>query len=422
MRGRTGRALPVREASAAQSTVAQVGRTPSSARDALVPQKPAGGPAAVQGDRPTSLRRAIPVAVWLAVFAAALRAQAPSALLDPSQVDSLCLRATQLMEAGGVAVPDLSRAAAPVIENVKQACTQLRLGPNNGQATYALMMNVRAYLALADTVPKPYPFPEAARQQLAEVRDASTRLDSHFRALLESKEAQLAAPDRDDLARYADANRKLGAPQPAKPRVVFLGDSITDLWRLNEYFPDRDFVNRGISGQLASQMLGRMKADVTDLHPAAVVILAGINDLARGIPLTAIEDDYVMLADLAVAARVKVIFASVLPVSDAHKDADPSYERTPSHPPVYIRALNDWLKSFCVQRGYVYLDYYPALIDEQGQLGADLSDDGLHPNAKGYRLMAPLLLTAVNKALPAPPPPAPAPAPAKPKKGKDASK
>jgi lysophospholipase L1-like esterase len=209
---------------------------------------------------------------------------------------------------------------------------------------------------------------------------------------------------------------------------VFLGDSITELWRLNEYFPDRDFVNRGIGGQIASQMLSRMKTDVTDLHPAAVVILAGTNDLERGIPLTAIEDDYVMLADLANAAKVKVIFASVLPVSDAHKDADPAYERTPTHPPLFIKALNDWLKSFCAQRGYLYLDYYPALIDAQDQLGEDLSDDGLHPNAKGYRLMAPLLAAAVNKAL-APPPappkpaaPAPSPSSAKPKKGKDASK
>jgi lysophospholipase L1-like esterase len=372
------------------------------------------------------VRGAVPrppmIPFWLVAFAAALHAQAPSALLDPAAVNSLCLRATQLMEAGGVALPDLSRAAAPVIENVKQACTQLRLHPGSGQATYVLMMNVRAYLALADTVPKPYPFPDAARQQFTEVRDDSTRLDSHFRALLDSKEAQLTAPDRDDLAHYAEANRRLGAPQAGKPRVVFLGDSITDLWRLNEYFPDRDFVNRGISGQLSSQMLGRMKTDVTDLHPAAVVILAGTNDLALGIPLTAIEDDYVMLADLATATRVKVIFASVLPVSDAHKDADPSYERTPSHPPLYIRALNDWLKSFCAQRGYVFLDYYPALVDDQGQLGADLSDDGLHPNPKGYRVMAPLLTAAVNKAVGTPPPP-PAPVTsAKPKKGKDASK
>jgi lysophospholipase L1-like esterase len=293
------------------------------------------------------------------------------------------------------------------------------------------MMNVRAYLELADAIPKPYPFPEAARQQLAEVRETSARLDAHFRALLDSKDTQLVAPDIDDLGRYADANRKLLPAQPGKLRVVFLGDSITDLWRLNEYFPDRDFVNRGISGQMASQMLGRMKADVIDLHPAAVVILAGTNDLAREIPLTAIEDDYLMLADLAGVAKIKVIFASVLPVSDVHKDVDPSYERTPSHPPLFIRALNDWLKALCTQRGYVYLDYYSALIDNTGQLDADLSDDGLHPNPKGYRVMAPLLTAAVNKATgtaAAAAPVAPAPASsagagsAKTKKGKDASK
>ena len=364
--------------------------------------------------------------VGLPLWAQAPNPQSNSALLEPAQVNALCLRSTQLMEAGGVAVPDLSRAAAPVIENVKQACAQLRASPGSGQATYSLMMNVRAYLALADTVPKPYPFPEAARQQFAEVRDASTRLDSHFRALLENKDAGLTNPDRDDLAHYSEADRRLGAPLPGKPRVVFLGDSITELWRLNEYFPDRDFVNRGIAGQVTSQMLGRMKADVTDLHPAAVVILAGTNDLARGVPLTAIEDDYVMLADLANAYRIKVIFASLLPVSDAHRDADPSYERTPTHPAVYIKALNDWLASFCVQRGYVYLNYGPVLIDGSGRLDADFSDDGLNPNSKGYRLMAPLLMAAINKAVvapaPAPPPPAPAATAVKPKKVKATSK
>ncbi len=364
-----------------------------------------------------------------AVLTMSLKAQAPSALLSTVEINALCVRSAQLMDAGGVVAPDLGRAAAPVIENVKQACTQLKLHPNGGLPTYALMMNVRTYLALTDAIPKPYPFPEIARQQLAEVRETSARLDAHFRALLDTKDAQLVAPDYDDLGRYADANRKLPAPQAGKPRVVFLGDSITDLWRLNEYFPDRDFINRGISGQLAAQMLTRMKADVIDLHPAAVVILAGTNDLARETPLTGIEDDYVMLADLAAAAKIKVIFASVLPVSDTHKDVDPSYERTPSHPPLFIRALNDWLKAFCTQRGFVYLDYYPALADNTGQLGADLSDDGLHPNAKGYRVMAPLLTAAVSKAVAVPAPPAPAPGAissgatsGKTKKTKDASK
>lgn len=365
-------------------------------------------------------------ALLLTVVAASLRAQAPSALLTTAEMNTMCIRSAQLMEAGGVATPDLGRAAAPVIENVKQACTQLKLRPSGGQATYSMMLNVRAYLELADAVPKPYPFPEAARQQLAEVREISARLDAHFRALLDTKDAQLTAPDRDDLTRYADANRKLSAPQASRLRVVFLGDSITDLWRLNEYFPDRDFVNRGISGQVSGQMLGRMKADVIDLHPAAVVILAGTNDLAREIPLTSIEDNYLMLADLAAASKIKVIFASVLPVSDTHKDADPSFERTPSHPPAFIQALNDWLRKFCAQRGYTYLDYYPALLDNQGQLDTDLSDDGLHPNAKGYRLMAPLLTAAVDKTLGktvsvAPALAAPASISARTKKGKDTS-
>ena len=362
-------------------------------------------------------------APWLVVFAAMLRGQAPSALMDSSEVNKQCVRAAQLMDAGGVAAPDLGRAAAPVIENVKAACTQLKLKPNGGQPTYSLMMNVRAYLELADAIPKPYPFPDIARQQLAEVREISARLDAHFRALLERKDSQLVNADPDNLARYAEANRKLPAPQANKPRVVFLGDSITEYWRLNEYFPEHDFIDRGISGQVTGEMLGRMKADVIDLRPAVVVIQGGMNDLGREIPLTQIEDNYVLLADLATANKIKVVFASLLPVSDAHKDADPSYERTPTHPPAFIKAVNEWLQRFCAQRGFVYLDFYPALLDGQGQFGADMSDDGLNPNSKGYRVMAPLLTAAVNKvagAAPAPPPPAPTPA--RNKKSSSASK
>jgi lysophospholipase L1-like esterase len=337
----------------------------------------------------------------LALFAAATGAwaQAPAALMNTNDLNQLCERSTQLMEAGGVAVPDLQHAAAPVIENARQACIQLKARPGAGQPTYILMMNLRAYMSLADAVPKPFPFPEAARLQFTELRDGSTRLDAHFRALLDQKDAQLRTVDRDDLGRYADANRRLPQPSPANPRVVFLGDSITDIWRLNEYFPDHDFVNRGISGQISSEMLGRMKADVLDLRPAAIIILGGTNDLARGIPLTAIENNYLMIADLATANRIKVIFASVLPVSDYHKDVNPVNERTPGRPPVFIKALNDWLETFCSQRGYIYLNYFGSLVDSAGQFTADMSDDGLHPNSKGYRVMAPLALEAAQKAL-----------------------
>ena len=354
-----------------------------------------------------------PVAI---VFAAIASGQ-PNALMSARDVNQVCTRATQLMEAGGVAIPDLQRAAAPVIENTKQACVQLQARPGFGQATYVLIMNLRAYLSLADSVPKPFPFPETARQQFTELRDDSTRLDSHFRALLDSKDSQLRSSDRDNLQRYGEANLKLAAPSK-NGRVVFLGDSITDFWRLNEYFPDREFVNRGISGQITAQMLGRMKQDVLDLHPEAVLFLGGTNDLARGISLTAIENNYLMIADLLSAYKIKVIFASVLPVSDYHKDENPSFEMTKDRPPMFISALNEWLERLCAQRGYTYLNYYASMVDSAGRMQADLSDDGLHPNAKGYRIMAPLALASIQKTTAPEPKPV---APAKPAKRRSTS-
>jgi lysophospholipase L1-like esterase len=338
-------------------------------------------------------------AMILAALASSAWGQAPDALLNAKDLNQLCVRAGQLMEAGGVAIPELQRAAAPEIENVKQVCVQLQANSRASLATFVLMNNVKTYLTLSDSVAKPFPFPETARRQLAELRDDSARLDSHFRALLDSKEVQIRTPDRDNLKRYDDSNRKLPRAEASKPRVVFMGDSITDFWRLNEYFPDRDFVNRGISGQITGEMLGRMKADVLDLYPQAVVILAGTNDLARGIPLTAIENNYLMMADLAAFNKIKVIFASVLPVNDVHKSENPANERTTDRPPVYISALNEWIERFCAQRGYTYLDYYSAMVDSAARLKDDLSDDGLHPNSKGYRIMAPLVLDTVNKTL-----------------------
>jgi acyl-CoA thioesterase I len=335
-------------------------------------------------------------------------AQAPGVppstpLMPNAQVTELCGRLGELMEAGGVAIPELQRAAAPVIENTRQNCIQLRLRPGRAEITYSLLTNLRAYLALADSVPKPFPFSEAAQQQLTELRSDSNRLDVHFRALIESRDRQLTSPDPANLVRYGEANRKLPAPTPGKPRVVFFGDSITDIWHLNEYFPDSDYLNRGISGQTAGQLVQRMQDDVVNLHPAAVLILIGTNDLARETPVSTIESDYQMLADMASVNKIKVIFASVLPVSDYHKDQDPTYERRLQRPPVFIKALNDWLQKFCTQHGYIYLDYYTRMVDLTTQLQTDLSDDGLHPNAKGFRVMAPLASAAIAKTLEPPP-------------------
>ena len=338
--------------------------------------------------------------LWLACFAAVLWAQPPEpgqALLAGKDLLDTYQRTIQLMESTTVSVPELARAGAPLIENERQALTNVRAAPTDAVANYAFLINLRAYLALSDVVPKPFAFSADQQKQFNELRDALVRAENHFRALIELKDRQLRSPDRDNLARYSDLDSRTLPAQPDKPRVVFLGDSITDGWRLNEYFADRDFLNRGISGQITGQMLGRMESDVIKLKPAIVVVLAGTNDIARGVPLSTIEDNLTAIADLADFHQIKVILASVLPVSDYHKDVNPNYEMTRTRPPAAIRALNDWIKSFCARREFAYLDYYSQMLDADGFLKADLADDGLHPNSLGYRIMAPIALAAIDK-------------------------
>lgn len=332
-------------------------------------------------------------------------AQNPSALLPAAESNQLYARVLELMDSSAVAIPELNRAGAPLIENSRQALVNLRQRPNNVEFTYSFLTNLRAYLTLSDSVPRPYPFPVEAARHLAELRDAANRTEAHFRASLAQREAQLRSPDRDNLARYAEANQKIAAPVAGKRRIVFLGDSITDFWRLNEYFPDSDFINRGISGQVTSEMLGRFKADVIDLKPEVVLILAGTNDLARGSAPSAIQNNLSMMGDLADRHGIKVVLASILPVSDYHKSENPMWARTAGRPPAQIKALNDWIKRTAGQRGYVYCDYFSAMVDQDGQLTADLADDGLHPNGKGYRIMAPLAQAAIGRTAAAPPPP-----------------
>ncbi len=189
---------------------------------------------------------------------------------------------------------------------------------------------------------------------------------------------------------------------------MFLGDSITDGWRLNEYFPEKDYVNRGISGQTTGQMLGRMQADVVALKPAVMVVLAGTNDIARNISVETIENNLRMIATIAEANKIKPIFASILPVHDYNKTQNPAYEMTKRRPMDTIRAVNQWLRSFCQQQGYAYVDYFAPMLDPNGYLKQELADDGLHPNAAGYRVMAPAVDSAIQSVLGtpgAPPPP-----------------
>jgi acyl-CoA thioesterase-1 len=322
------------------------------------------------------------------------------ALLPNPDALALVKRIAQLMESTTFAMPGMVRAAAPLMENVRQALVNIEASsPQNAGQINLMLANVRAYLALADMLPKQYPFADQALKQLAELRDSMIRMDADFQALLEFQEQQARNPDRDNLRRYAAANQRFGPPSAQSPRVVFLGDSITDGWRLEEYFTGRDFVNRGIGGQITGEMLGRMMADVIDLKPQAVIVLAGTNDIARGIPVSTIQNNLTMIADLADFHQIRPLFASILPVSDYHKNVNPGFERTRARSPSNILALNRWLQQLCAQRGYMYVDYFSLMVDAAGRLQADLADDGLHPNGKGYRIMAPVALHAIDRAL-----------------------
>jgi lysophospholipase L1-like esterase len=327
------------------------------------------------------------------------------ARLPANKAGELYEQIVELMEAGTIAVPELARAAAPLIENVRQSAHALQVGATREHSgvLYQLLTNARIYLQIADAVPKPPTFAADARKHLDTLREAVDRANGHFRATLEDKEQRLRGADRDNLARYQEENRLLAPPAAGERRVVFFGDSITDGWKLNQYFPGKPYVNRGISGQITGEMLGRMQADVIDLKPEAMVILAGTNDLARGVPIPVMQNNLTMIGSLAEQAGIMPVFASILPVSDHHKDVNPNYERTPGRPPEKIRELNAWLAAMCKARGFRYLDYFSAMVDESGQMRAGLAEDGLHPNAEGYKIMAPLAQGAIGANRPATP-------------------
>jgi lysophospholipase L1-like esterase len=205
--------------------------------------------------------------------------------------------------------------------------------------------------------------------------------------------------DFGELSRYRDANAALTPPLPGENRIVFFGDSITDMWHIAEFFPGKPYINRGIGGQTTPQMLVRFREDVIDLHPKVVVILAGTNDIAGNtgpMTLDEIEANYASLAELAAAHQIKVIFSSVLPVHNYTPQSQDMYEQ---RSPAKILELNRWLKNYCADHGYLYLDYFSAMVDDKGLLKKDLAEDGLHPNAAGYKIMAPLAEAAIQQAL-----------------------
>ena len=205
--------------------------------------------------------------------------------------------------------------------------------------------------------------------------------------------------DYGELARYREANAKLGPPAASENRVVFFGDSITDIWKLENYFPGKPYINRGIGGQTTSQMLVRFRQDVIDLHPKVVVILAGTNDIAGNTgPMRNedIEANYASFAELAHANSIHIVYSSILPV---HNYTDRSKDFFAQRPMSRVLELNEWLKNYCEKNNIVYLDYFLSVVDDKGLLKKNLADDGLHPNDAGYKIMAPLAEAAIANAI-----------------------
>jgi lysophospholipase L1-like esterase/dienelactone hydrolase len=199
--------------------------------------------------------------------------------------------------------------------------------------------------------------------------------------------------DWGNLNKYASANQKIKMNLKNEKRVVLMGNSITEFWSSldSSFFAGKPYINRGISGQTTSQMLVRFRADVLDLKPAVVVIKAGVNDIAQNtgpISLEAIFANIVTMVELAQAHQIKVIIASVLPAYDFPW-------RPGLEPANKVIQLNTRLKNYALKNNLVYLDYFSAMVDERQGLKAAYSEDGVHPNLAGYKVMEPLLEKAI---------------------------
>lgn len=203
--------------------------------------------------------------------------------------------------------------------------------------------------------------------------------------------------DWPNLNEFQADNKELPTPSAKEERIVFMGNSITIGWKIARptFFSNPAYVNRGISGQTTPQMLVRFRADVVDLNPKVVVILAGTNDIAGNTGPSSLEmimDNFKSMSEIAVANGIKVVLCSVLPAFD--------YPWRPGLDPANkIPALNAMIKDYADKNDFIYLDYFSAMDDGNNGLLEDLTYDGVHPNEAGYKVMEPLVLEVIAKAL-----------------------
>jgi lysophospholipase L1-like esterase len=198
------------------------------------------------------------------------------------------------------------------------------------------------------------------------------------------------------LKKYEQSNselKKINDPD----RVVFMGNSITEGWSNfdKDFFINNPFVNRGIGGQTTPQMLIRFKPDVVNLNPKAVVILAGINDIAENtgpVTIENIAENIISMAEIAKANEIKVFICSTLPAIDF--PWSPGMDPGPK-----VVKLNSILKNYCDSNNIPYVDYFSAMSDEKGGLKVPeytAADDLVHPNLAGYKVMEKIILKALD--------------------------
>lgn len=212
-----------------------------------------------------------------------------------------------------------------------------------------------------------------------------------------STSSKINAQDWPNLNKYKKANAALSVPEKDENRVVFMGNSITEMWKDAHpgFFEDHPYVNRGISGQTTPQMLLRFRQDVIDLNPKIVVILAGTNDIAGNtgpMTLEQIRDNILSMVELAKMNGIAPIVSSVLPAYD--------YPWRPGlKPNIKIPKLNDMLKTMAEEKDVMYLDYFTEMADERNGLPPKLTTDEVHVTKAGYEIMEKMVNEAIDKVL-----------------------
>ena len=205
------------------------------------------------------------------------------------------------------------------------------------------------------------------------------------------------ADDWAALHKYQKENEMLGAPKKGEKRIVFLGSSIFEFWKQKSpgYFKDKPYIDRGISGQIAPQLLIRFRQDVIDLQPAAVIILAGSNDISGNtghVTNKTIMDNVKSMCELATLHHIKVILCKYLPINEYPwaKHIEPADK---------IVALNESIEAYAKENNYTVLDYWTPLVDDKKGQRKELTTDGVHPNLAGYKIMEQVTEPAIKKAL-----------------------